>query len=443
MAVSSSTADVGFTPTPPPRFSLLLFSSIVLLSNADINTRSRCSPKICGSRGVFQAHKFCASKFCDVARDFRDCCIPDRRANHAAQLSQDVGSLDAAETGAVAPDFALGRLKNVPDRHVKRTESGLPPANSNSSSSSSSTSSSLAARRRRLAITNKAVFANQSECYTLQEGDPAYGQLQEYDYGPPGFFLRAGYPAFDVWIPSQTNWVMAGIPTHAPDQTPYHSSIVAGELKYAVDRDLQSALHLDSLKPAWMTFDMQTPFTISAVKIYTSWTSGPRQVSFQFAPTEAGPWEVAGDFVVEGEDHVDILDPHTDDLVMRGALRDGHTRAYDKKATVALMTGAAVQNSPNGRVTARYWRMWFNSSYLSESHDRTYANLAPGMPGYPGYGNSSDDLQLPYVRPLIIVEIGFLGMESEVAKYTQSSQLCAYPQVMNAEGVCAYLEKGT
>ena len=59
---------------------------------------------------------------------------------------------------------------------------------------------------RRLAIVNKAVFANQSHSYTLMAGDPAYGRLTSDD----GYVLRSGYPAFGKLVWRRTRVVEAG-----------------------------------------------------------------------------------------------------------------------------------------------------------------------------------------------------------------------------------------
>ena len=97
-----------------------------------------------------------------------------------SRLSEDVATLDPANSGAIAAEFSMGRLKNVPTRPVQYAPPPSVPSWLLPSSNQSHESLSDREKRRRLAITNKAVFANQSECYTLKEGDAAYGKLQEY-----------------------------------------------------------------------------------------------------------------------------------------------------------------------------------------------------------------------------------------------------------------------
>ena len=101
--------------------------------------------------------------------------------------------------------------------------------------------------------------------------------------------LSGGYPAFDTWIPSHQEWTLKGVPVNTPDRTPFHSKVVGGSINQIVDRDLQTSLALDLANPpswapapGWVTFDLGYSFTISAFKVHTVWTNGPRRTTLEY-----------------------------------------------------------------------------------------------------------------------------------------------------------------
>lgn len=126
---------------------------------------------------------------------------------------------------------------------------------------------------------------------------------------------------------------MPRTPSASPSGVQYHSAVLLGTADNVLDRNLDTSVHLDHAHgESWVTFDLRVSFTISAFKLQTSWTNGPRKTKLEYSESGHGPWNFAGDLIISGENHIDPL-------------HDGHTRQYDRKATV-------LQNF--GRLTARY-----------------------------------------------------------------------------------------
>ena len=238
--------------------------------------------------------------------------------------------------------------------------------------------------KRKLAIINQAVFPDQNSTYTLREGDPAYGVLQ----GEGGFILKSGYPVSDAWIPSNETWAISGVPTWAPDSTPHHSNIMRGQVKSLVDRDIDTAVYFEHTRQgAWVTFDLKYSFRVSAFKLYTAWTNGPRDTTLHYGTTPAGPWQTAATFTVTGEDFPDSAD----------------MELLDKKATV-------VTNF--GQITSRYWRLSFNSTYVSVGSEQ----LAEATKRDTGTAK----------RPLVLAEVGFRGLEAVPITLAAPMHQCAW-----------------
>ena len=203
--------------------------------------------------------------------------------------------------------------------------------------------------------------------------------------------LSGGYPAFDTWIPSHQVWALKGVPINTPDSTPFHSKVVGGSINQIVDRDLQTSLALDLANPpawapapGWVTFDLEYSFTVSAFKVHTVWTNGPRRTTLEYSTSHAGPWLFAGTFVIRGNNQDDPVG-------------DSHTRPDEKMATI--LTGF-------GRITAQFWRVLFHTRYTSLVGDRVWGNR------------------------LMILEVGFKGSEAEPVAYTHKGQSCAYPLLL-------------
>ena len=205
---------------------------------------------------------------------------------------------------------------------------------------------------------------------------------------------RPTFSAPDAWLPSKKSWILKGVPEWAPDNTPYHSPVLGGKMEYLLDRDLQTEVILDR-RPGggktWVTLDLGTSFDITQFRVYTSWSEGPRQTQLQFGYSGAGPWLEAGEFTVEGTD------------------KRTPGREYDQKATVLHSFG---------RLTARYWRVLFNTSY--------------------GFTQEQDQAGPPVrVDFMKLVELAFFGMETTpINNYVHPNMMCAYPMTLNNENEC-------
>ena len=88
--------------------------------------------------------------------------------------------------------------------------------------------------------------------------------------------ISAQLPAQE-WLVSGNNWV---------ENSGYYASAVEyGRPSYVVDKDLGSQVHMTfkENEPCFLVFNLRKGYSISALRIRSSWSNGPKRVSLSFS----------------------------------------------------------------------------------------------------------------------------------------------------------------